>query len=165
MVKPGDKLPDVALLEGQPDYKPPVPHSLGAICKGKTVAIFAVPGAFTPGCSQAHLPSFIKHYDELVAAGVDTIVCTATNDPFVMVAWGQMADVKENTILMLSDAEANLCRALGVAGGSATMVRSARYALLAKDGVITHFFPAVKEDGEKCPGDTYAPSILAALKK
>ncbi|KAG8466289.1 hypothetical protein KFE25_002045 [Diacronema lutheri] len=163
MVAPGTKLPDIKLFEGQPDYAPATEHSLMELVKGKTVVLFAVPGAFTPSCSKAHLPSFIKHFDELKAAGVDHVICTATNDPFVMAAWAQASGVPPNTIHMLSDNTAELCRGLGVATESDVMVRSTRYALVAKDGVVTHFFPSEK-DGEKCAQNTYADSVLGALK-
>lgn len=75
----GDCVPAIKLFEGQADYKTPVEIDLNEILKGKTVVVFAVPGAFTPGCSKSHLPSFISSQKELRAAGVDTIICTATN--------------------------------------------------------------------------------------
>ena len=83
-VKVGDKIPSVVLKEGQANYEKPVDVNISELVKGKKVAIFAVPGAFTPGCSKSHLPSFITAKDELKAKGVDIIICVATNDAYVM---------------------------------------------------------------------------------
>mmetsp|Transcript_19323 Transcript_19323/g.44034 ORF Transcript_19323/g.44034 Transcript_19323/m.44034 type:complete len:153 (-) Transcript_19323:479-937(-) len=83
-VKVGDKLPAVTLKEGQPDYDKPVEVNLLSLIAGKKVAIFAVPGAFTPGCSKSHLPSFITAKDELASKGIEMIICVATNDAYVM---------------------------------------------------------------------------------
>lgn len=165
MVKVGDELPDVVLFEGKPDYAEPEEHPFKAHIQGKTIVLFGIPGAFTPSCSKAHLPSFIEHYDELKAAGVDLVICTATNDPFVMVAWAQASGVKPGTIKMLSDKDAKLCTALGLAISSDAHTKTQRYALVAKDGKVTHFFPSVKENGQEVPEDTYAPNVLNALKQ
>lgn len=83
-VEVGYKIPAVTLLEGQADLGKPQEVNLAELIKGKKVAIFAVPGAFTPGCSKSHLPSFITAQDELKAKGVDLTICLATNDPYVM---------------------------------------------------------------------------------
>jgi len=83
-VKVGDKIPSIILKEGQADYGRPVDVDIAELIKGKKVAIFAVPGAFTPGCSKSHLPSFIEAQDELKAKGVELTICIATNDAFVM---------------------------------------------------------------------------------
>jgi hypothetical protein len=83
-VEVGYKIPVVTLLEGQADLGTPQEVNLAELIKGKKVAIFAVPGAFTPGCSKSHLPSFINAQDELKAKGVDLTICLATNDPYVM---------------------------------------------------------------------------------
>ncbi|KAJ1626612.1 Redoxin-domain-containing protein [Pavlovales sp. CCMP2436] len=163
MVGVGTKLPDLLLFEGQPEFAKATEYSLAELTKGKTVVIFAVPGAFTPGCSKSHLPSFIAGFDALTAAGVELVICTATNDPYVMEAWGREAGVKPGTILMLSDKSAALCRALGVASEADPMVRSDRYALIAKDGVVTAWLPAAMPDGEKKSENTYCPAVLAAL--
>ena len=87
-IKPGDKLPDATLMHLTDAG--PVPISTEELFGGKTVALFAVPGAFTPTCSNHHLPGFIEKSEELRAAGVDTIVCMSVNDAFVMGAWGPM---------------------------------------------------------------------------
>jgi hypothetical protein len=83
-VKVGDKIPSIVLKEGQADYGTPVDVNIADFIKGKKVAIFAVPGAFTPGCSKSHLPSFIEAKEELKAKGIECIICIATNDAFVM---------------------------------------------------------------------------------
>lgn len=83
-VKIGTKIPSITLMEGQADYGPPEKIDLAELIAGKKVAIFAVPGAFTPGCSKSHLPSFIDAQDELKAKGVEMTICVATNDAFVM---------------------------------------------------------------------------------
>lgn len=161
----GSEVPDVTLLEGQPDYAPPTPHSLKALCApGKTVVIFAIPGAFTPTCSKTHLPSFLTMGDQLRAAGVDTVICTCTNDPFVCYGWATSLGVPRDSILVLSDDKCELCRALGEVSGTETFVRTKRYAMIVRDGKVTHFMPGEKEDGEKCPKDTYADAVIAALK-
>lgn len=84
-VKVGDVIPsDVTLMEGQANYEKPVPVKLYDLIKGKKVAIFAVPGAFTPGCSKSHLPSFITAMSDLKQKGVEMVICVATNDAYVM---------------------------------------------------------------------------------
>lgn len=160
----GSRLPDATLFEGQLDYAKAAEHSLAALTAGKTAVIFAVPGAFTPGCSKSHLPSFVEGYAALRAAGVDEVICTATNDPYVMEAWGRASGVQPGTVRMLSDKEAVLCRALGVAVESGAMVRSERYALVARDGVVTAWLPAATPDGDKVSERTYCPAVLAALR-
>lgn len=84
VVKVGDKIPSVVLSEGQKDYGAPKEVNIADLIAGKKVAIFAVPGAFTPGCSKSHLPSFMTAQDELKAKGVELTICIATNDPYVM---------------------------------------------------------------------------------
>ena len=83
-VKVGDKIPSVVLKQGQADYEKPVDVNIADLIKGKKVAIFAVPGAFTPGCSKSHLPSFIDAQQDLKAKGVELTICVATNDAYVM---------------------------------------------------------------------------------
>lgn len=88
-VKVGDVIPSIVLFQGQADYNKPTEVNISELVKGKKVAIFAVPGAFTPGCSKSHLPSFITAQDELKAKGVELTICIATNDAYVMEAWGR----------------------------------------------------------------------------
>ena len=105
----GDKLPNVVLYENSPDGK----VELVPLCAGKKVVIFGVPGAFTPGCSNTHLPGYVAAADKLKTKGVDEIVCVSVNDPFVMEAWGkdQSAGGK---VRMLADTTADLTKALGL---------------------------------------------------
>jgi len=132
----GDKIPAVTLktmgAEGPEDI------TTDAIFSGKKVLLFAVPGAFTPGCSMTHLPGYVVNADKIKAAGVDTIACVAVNDAFVMGAWGKAQNADE--ILMLGDGMGEFTAAMGLeldvsAAGLGT--RSQRYALLAEDGVVT----------------------------
>jgi len=157
-VKVGDTLPDVTLMEGQIDYGSPVAVKLLDLIKGKKVAIFAVPGAFTPGCSKSHLPSFITAQDDLKAKGVELTICVATNDAYVMQAWGESSGGAAAGIMFLSDSSGELTQKLGLLMDKPVMQRSQRYSLIADDGVVTHFFSAAKETS-----NTWAPSVLAAL--
>ena len=104
-VKVGDKIPSVDMAECKPDYGRPETVNIAELCAGKKVAIFAVPGAFTPGCSKSHLPSFISAQDELKAKGVELTICVATNDAFVMevsLAVGKDQDVFPTTVMSYS---------------------------------------------------------------
>mmetsp|Transcript_27966 Transcript_27966/g.64776 ORF Transcript_27966/g.64776 Transcript_27966/m.64776 type:complete len:202 (+) Transcript_27966:59-664(+) len=157
-VKVGDKIPNVAMMEGQADYGPPKEVMLGDLIAGKKVAIFAVPGAFTPGCSKSHLPSFIEAQDELKSKGVELTICIATNDAFVMEAWGRTSGGADAGIVFLSDANGELTKALGVVLDKPVMMRTKRFSLIAEDGVVTNYFSSDEEQS-----NTWAPSVLAAL--
>mmetsp|Transcript_27101 Transcript_27101/g.48905 ORF Transcript_27101/g.48905 Transcript_27101/m.48905 type:complete len:163 (-) Transcript_27101:960-1448(-) len=157
-VKVGDKIPSVVLKEGQADYEKPADVNISELIAGKKAAIFAVPGAFTPGCSKTHLPSFITAKEELKAKGVELIICIATNDAYVMEAWGRTSGGADAGILFLSDSNAELSRALGLSMEGDVMVRTKRFSLIAEDGVVTHYFSSAKESS-----DTWAPNVLAAL--
>ena len=157
-VKVGDKIPPVMLTEGQADYAKPEQIDLAELIAGKKVAIFAVPGAFTPGCSKSHLPSFITAKDDLKAKGVELIICVATNDAYVMEAWGRTSGGADAGIRFLSDGTGELTKALGMAIENPVFLRSKRYSLIADNGVVTHFFSADEESS-----NTWAPSVLAAL--
>ena len=157
-VKVGDAIPDVTLMEGQADYEKPKPVSLAELCRGKKVAIFAVPGAFTPGCSKSHLPSFIDAQADLKAKGVDLTICVATNDAYVMEAWGRTSGGADAGIMFLSDSNAELSRALGLAIEGDVMVRTKRFSLIAEDGKVTHYFSSAEQSS-----DTWAPNVLSAL--
>ena len=107
---------------------------------GKKVVMFALPGAFTPTCSAAHVPGYVVHNAAIKAKGIDTIACLAVNDAFVMGAWGEAQNVEDN-ILMLGDGSASLTQALGLELDLTERnfgIRSQRYAMIAEDGVITH---------------------------
>ena len=133
----GDKVPDVEVKTMGPEG--PQSVRTGEVLGTGKVVLFAVPGAFTPGCSKIHLPGYVQHGDELKAKGVSTIACIAVNDPWVMEAWGD-AQGATGKILMLADGNGDFAKAMGldvdlsVAGlGS----RSQRYAAIIDGGVIT----------------------------
>lgn len=134
-VQPGDKIPDVTLkVMGE---KGPQDMTTGEIFGGKKVVMFAVPGAFTPTCSAAHLPSFVANADKIKEKGIDQIVCVSVNDPFVMDAWGKSGNAEE--ILMVADPDGELAKAMGVeldASAAGLGIRSSRYSLVAEDGEI-----------------------------
>ena len=107
---------------------------------GKKVVLFSVPGAFTPTCSQRHLPGFIAHIAEFKAKGVDTIACMAVNDAFVMAAWGADQSVGDK-VMMLADGSAKYAQALGLEldlTGRGLGLRGQRFAMIVEDGVVTH---------------------------
>jgi peroxiredoxin len=133
----GDKLPDVQLAyrgEEGPEFV-----SLGDKLKGRRVVIFALPGAFTPTCSSAHLPSFIRTKAQFDAKGVDEIICISVNDIHVMKLWAEMSGAEEAGITMLADPAAEYTKAVGMsftAEPVGFIDRSVRYALYAEDGVV-----------------------------
>ena len=107
---------------------------------GKKVVLFSVPGAFTPTCSNNHLPGFVEHADAILAKGVDTIACTAVNDVFVMDAWGKDRGVGDK-VMMLADGNGEYAHALGLeldASGFGMGTRGERFAIVVDDGVATH---------------------------
>jgi peroxiredoxin len=107
--------------------------------KGKKIALFALPGAFTPTCSAKHLPGYVELYDQLMSKGIDEIWCVSVNDPFVMGAWGRDSQVK-GRVRMLADGSANWTRAMGLdqdLSARGMGVRSKRYSALIEDGVVT----------------------------
>lgn len=131
----GDTLPDVKLIKAGQDGNEPV--QTGEYFKGKKVALFSVPGAFTPTCSAKHLPGFVTHAADLKAKGVDEIVCTAVNDPFVMKAWGAASGSADVT--MLADGNGEFVAALGLTmdgSGFGLGQRGQRFALVVNDGVV-----------------------------
>jgi len=135
-IKVGDKMPAGTLTRMTKDG--PAPVSTDEIFKGKRVAFFAVPGAFTPTCSAAHLPGFVKNAKALKAKKIDTIACLAVNDPFVMGAWAKDQKVG-NTVMMLADGSGDYTRALGLEldlRKAGLGMRSRRYAMLVEDGVV-----------------------------
>ncbi len=136
-IKVGDKIPSLSLhVMGA---QGPEGISTDEIFAGKKVVLFAVPGAFTPGCSMTHLPGFVANADKIKAKGVDTIVCMSVNDAFVMGAWGEAQNASE--ILMLADGNGELTAAMGLeldGTGFGMGTRSQRFALIAEDGAVTH---------------------------
>ena len=136
-IKVGDKLPAATFSAGTAEG--PKPMTTDEIFAGKKVALFAVPGAFTPTCSARHLPGFKDHAADFKAKGVDAIACVSVNDAFVMKAWGESQSVLGD-ILMLGDGNGDFTKAIGLDfdGSKFGMgPRSQRYSLVAKDGVVT----------------------------
>jgi peroxiredoxin (alkyl hydroperoxide reductase subunit C) len=158
-IKVGDRIPAMKLMQATPEG--PREVATDELFAGKTVVMFAVPGAFTPTCSAKHLPSFLNNIDALKAKGVDTIVCMAVNDAFVMGAWAKDQNVGDR-IVMLADGSGAFTKAMGleldlVARGLG--VRSQRFALVAKDGTVKHV-------AVEAPGGfdvSRAEAVIAAL--
>jgi cytochrome c peroxidase len=133
----GSTLPDATLL--QMGANGPEGVSMAAKLKGRKVVIFGLPGAYTGTCSTAHVPSFMRTKDKLMAKGVDEVICVAVNDPFVMKAWGEATGAAAAGITMLGDAESAFTTAAGMNFSAAPVGfvnRSKRYSLLAEDGVV-----------------------------
>jgi peroxiredoxin len=131
----GDKLPDVTLVKVTSEGPDKV--SSADYFAGKKVALFAVPGAFTPTCSAKHLPGFVEKAAELKAKGVDEIACTSVNDAFVLGAWNKSGG--SDDITMLADGNADFAKALGLDAdfsGFGMGTRSQRYSLIVNDGVV-----------------------------
>ncbi|MED5525682.1 MAG: peroxiredoxin [Pseudomonadota bacterium] len=135
MIQVGDNIP-AASVQQMIDGKPAEVHTQDFF-KGKKVVLFAVPGAFTPTCSAAHLPGYVVLADEIKAKGIDAIVCLAVNDAFVMDAWGKAQNASE--LLMWGDGDGSFTKALGldVDTGAFGGLRSRRYAMVVDDGVVT----------------------------
>nr|WP_294851289.1 peroxiredoxin [uncultured Sphingomonas sp.] len=134
-IKVGDRIPDVQLSLATPEG--PIPVKSGDFFAGKKVALFAVPGAYTPTCSARHLPSYVDKAAELKAKGVDEIVGTSVNDAFVMGAWNDAQGSSD--ITMLADGNGDLAEALGLTmdGSKFGMgKRSQRYSMVVNDGVV-----------------------------
>ncbi len=132
----GDRLPDVKF--GVMTADGPSQKSTAEVFAGKTVALFAVPGAFTPTCSARHLPGFVEKVGELRAKGVDDIACVSVNDGFVMNAWGKDQGVGDD-IIMLADGNGDFAKAAGLTmdgSGFGMGTRSQRFSMLVKDGVV-----------------------------
>ncbi len=145
-IKVGDKLPQATFTVMGPEG--PGPKTGDELFKGKTVALFAVPGAFTPTCSAKHLPGFKEKAAELKKKGVDVIACVSVNDVFVMDAWGKAQGVGSD-ILMLADGNGDFTKAVGLeldASRFGMGPRSQRYSMIVKDGVVTEL--NVEQGGE-----------------
>lgn len=145
-IKVGDKLPEATFMEMTGDG--PNPVSTNDVFAGKTVALFAVPGAFTPTCSVKHVPGYVEKAGDLAAKGVDEIVCTSVNDVFVMGAWGDDQKAGDK-VRMLADGNGAFAEALGLTmdgSGFGMGQRSQRYSMIVKDGVVTEL--NVEDGGE-----------------
>jgi glutaredoxin/glutathione-dependent peroxiredoxin len=135
-IKVGDKIPSATFKQLTPEG--PKEVTTDELFRGKKVALFAVPGAFTPTCSQRHLPSYVERAADLKAKGVDEIVCVAVNDVFVMGAWGKEQKT-EGKVRMLADGSGDFVRAIGLeldATKAGLGKRSQRYSMLVDDGVV-----------------------------
>ena len=134
-IKEGDKLPSVK-LNMMKDGKPAA-VTTDELFAGKKVVLFAVPGAFTPTCSMAHLPGFVVNADKIKAKGVDSIICLSVNDAFVMDAWGK--DKNAENLLMVGDGNGDFTKAVGLemdGSGFGLGKRSQRYAMIVENGVV-----------------------------
>ena len=145
-IQKGDKVPSATFMTMGEDG--PKPVSTDELFAGQRVALFAVPGAFTPTCSAKHLPGFCEQAGAIKAKGVDTIACTSVNDVFVMDAWGKSQDGGA-AVEMLADGNGVFAKAIGLeldASGFGMGSRSQRYAMIVNDGTVENIF--VEEGGE-----------------
>ena len=136
-IQVGDKVP-ACTMKVMGDQGP-TDITTDELFSGKKVLLFAVPGAFTPGCSMTHLPGYVVNADKIKAAGVDSIVCMAVNDAFVMDAWGKAQNADE--LIMLADGNGEFTAALGLeldGSGFGLGTRSQRFAMIVDDGTVSH---------------------------
>ena len=156
-IQPGEKIPDVPLAIATLDG--PNPTTSGEFFKGKKVALFAVPGAFTPTCSARHLPSYVEKSDELKSKGIDEIACISVNDPFVMAAWRDSTNADD--ITMLADGNGQFADAVGL-GMDASQFgmgkRSQRYSMVINDGIV-------EQVNVEAPGEYRASSAEHMLEQ
>jgi 2-Cys peroxiredoxin 5 len=156
-IEVGQSLPHAQLHEGNPRNHVDTHEAFGT----GTHVIFAVPGAFTPGCDKTHLPGYLADYDKLKAKGIDSINCVAVNDAFVMDAWGRSQDA-EGKVRMLADPQAVFTKALGLEVDAAALggIRSKRYAMVVRDGKVTHLQVEPDGFGLSC---SLAPALIEVL--
>ncbi len=143
-IKPGEALPELTLTVVEEAGPKPMPSK--EFFAGKTVVLFAVPGAFTPTCSARHLPGFKDHAADLKAKGVDVVACTSVNDYFVMKAWAKDQDIGDD-IVMLADGNGEFAKAVGLdfdGSGFGMGPRSQRYAMIVRDGKVDKLFVEAK---------------------
>lgn len=136
MISVGDSIPAATITVISKDGQDNV--SASDFFAGKKVVMFALPGAFTPTCSEAHLPGFVVKYDDIVAKGVDAVACLSVNDAFVMKAW--QANQNAENLVMIADGGAALTKAMDLVldTGDFGGVRSIRYSMIVDDGKVTH---------------------------
>ena len=135
-IQVGDRIPSATLLKAGAEG--PQPVDTDSFFAGRKVALFSVPGAFTPTCSARHLPSFVEKHDELAAKGVDEIACVAVNDAFVLQAWAQQSGA-EGKVTMLADGNGDFARALGLTMDASKFgmgERGQRWSAIVDDGVV-----------------------------
>ncbi len=138
MISAGDALPDATLT--RVGAEGPEQVRMSEKVTGRKVVVFAVPGAFTPTCHSAHVPSFIRTKSQFSDKGVDEIICVSVNDPFVMKAWGEATGASEAGLTMLADASSEFTKAIGMdfdAPPAGLIARSKRYAMLVEDGKVS----------------------------
>ncbi|HEY3910597.1 MAG TPA: peroxiredoxin [Stellaceae bacterium] len=157
-IKIGDRLPSVTLRQVTPEG--PKEVTTDDFFRGRKVVLFAVPGAFTPACSQRHLPGYVEKAVDLKGRGIDEVACVAVNDPAVMGAWGRTQNTT-GKVTMLADGSGDFARALGLEldlskGGLG--VRSKRYSMLVDNGVVKSL------NVESQPGQVEASGAEAMLK-
>lgn len=136
MIAVGDKIPEATLIEMTVDG--PVARTTSEIFSGRKIALFSVPGAFTPTCSAKHLPGFVEKAKALKSKGIDEIICTAVNDVFVMGAWGKSQNA-DGKVSMLSDGNGTFAKSLGLEmdGTAYSMgMRGKRFSMVVEDGVV-----------------------------
>jgi peroxiredoxin len=136
-IKVGDKVPSATLMQMKDGG--PKPVSTDELFKGRKVALFALPGAFTPTCSAKHLPGYIQNAGALKAKGIDTVACLSVNDAFVMGAWGEHQGAGDK-VMMLADGNGDFTRALGLEMDASKFgmgKRSQRYSMIVDNGVVT----------------------------
>ncbi|XP_075876352.1 peroxiredoxin-5, mitochondrial [Nelusetta ayraudi] len=160
-IEAGQTLPAVEVQEGEPGNK----VAMDQLFKGKKGVLFAVPGAFTPGCSKTHLPGFVEQAAELKGKGIDEIACISVNDAFVMAAWGKEHGA-DGKVRMLADPTGAFTKAVDLLLDSDQIVqvlgnkRSKRYSMLVEDGVVKKIFVEPDGTGLTC---SLAPNILSGL--
>ncbi len=151
-IQAGDNIPEVVLKRIREGVET---VDTGALFEGRKVVLFAVPGAFTPTCSEKHLPSYVEHFDAFRQRGIE-VYCVSVNDPFVMLAWGKSQSIPDG-LQMLADGNADLVRALGLemdASAYGMGLRARRFALYVENGVVKNVF--VEAPGEyKVSGAEY----------
>ena len=156
-IQVGEKIPDVPIVVATPDG--PQPTTSSDYFRGKKVALFAVPGAFTPTCSARHLPSYVDKAGDLKSKGIDEIACISVNDPFVMGAWGERDGSKD--ITMIADGNGQFAEAVGLEmdGSKFGMgKRSQRYSMVVDDGVV-------EQINVEAPGEYRASSAEHMLEQ
>ncbi|XP_064399856.1 peroxiredoxin-5, mitochondrial-like [Halichondria panicea] len=156
-IKVGDELPSVECHEDSPANK----VNMRELFAGKRGVLFAVPGAFTPGCSKKHLPGYVENADEIKAKGVDVIACVSVNDAFVMAAWGESGGAT-GKIRMLADTNAEFTKAIDLTLDSAALggIRSMRYSMIIDDGRVTALNVEPNGTGLTC---SLSNSVLSQL--
>lgn len=167
MIKLGDQVPNATLMEysdveGGGCSIGPNPVDVSKACAGKTIALFALPGAFTPTCSAKHVPGYLEKFAELKAAGVDEIWCVSVNDAFVMGAWARDQKTGDK-VRMLADGDALFTKATGLSldlTGKGMGLRSTRYSMLIKDGKVASL--NIEAPGQFAVSD--AATMLAQAK-